>query len=712
MTGKPFSWQNRKLFINAPVLLLTGYCLAHYLQEYLWPVHVDTIHTALEMGCFVIIFALFLLIWEAYQWDKKLNLMVGNLCLATGIFDLLHMYYFPGLHLFPPGYYDLSNRLWIINSSIQALLLLVIMYNPTHRKNPANRWLSLLATIGATIIVFTIIYHFPGLLPNYYKSTDISPFYLGPFLTTMAAYILALVIYWKRHYPIWKDNELILAIFFAITAQICFIAADSQFSLTYIMGHFFKITYYIYIVSGVTRLVLLSPHIKLERLNANLQTILNHLPAGVAMFTASNQVVFMNPLFLQISSACQLDLNNPDFNNFQQNLVYHQQNPNQPLKIFQHELVLLPSGGRMHLVVDISYEQELTQLRLQTQTLLDSIPHPVLILDGKQRVVSHNPQFVEVMALEPQLLEPYSSLTQRITWLVIDQDNPENGFGDHRLTVEVMNGNDQRLTLVVTTSFIKGLQGDLLGYVIVLQDITAMRNQYEIVKQREKLAVLGQMAAGIVHEIKNPLTAIRGFSQLLLRESLEPKTRSYLNTMLEAADDLNRVVSDFLSFASPRAPQFAPISLNQLLTSVLYLIQGNSLMSNIEVQYNPTPDEKPVYADRQQLKQVIMNITENAMEAIGEVERPQLVFSTMVSGNEMQILITDNGPGITAEEQHFLGTPFFTTKDRGTGLGLSICYQIIKEHQGHVEVHSQPGSGTTFVICLPALQTYSSYFTA
>jgi signal transduction histidine kinase len=259
---------------------------------------------------------------------------------------------------------------------------------------------------------------------------------------------------------------------------------------------------------------------------------------------------------------------------------------------------------------------------------------------------------------------------------------------------------------VIYLAPITNVEEEVIGSIGIATDITALAEQQAQLQQREKLAALGQMAAGIVHEIKNPLTTLKGFSQLINTKSTDPVIKNYAQIMETEANDVNKVVSDFLMFAKPQ-PMLKNLTVNELIKSMQLMLESHAFVHNICTEFSFAPQELPILGDPSQIKQVILNIVENAIQSMMQTNEPCLNITTELAASSMLITITDNGTGIPATILDKVGTPFFTTKDKGTGLGLSICYQIIKEHNGHINISSEPGHGTTFIISLPCLPSTS-----
>lgn len=242
--------------------------------------------------------------------------------------------------------------------------------------------------------------------------------------------------------------------------------------------------------------------------------------------------------------------------------------------------------------------------------------------------------------------------------------------------------------------------GDCDGFIIVSRDITERRNNEDLLRKAEKLSVIGELAAGIAHEIRNPLTSLKGFIQFLYPSMND--NQQFADIMLSELDRINFIVSELLVLAKPHSIQIKPLPLIPLLENVLTLLASEANLKNIHFQTSFAV--QPIIAgEENQLKQVFINLIKNAIEAIdghGEV----LLCTTLKDERHVQITLSDTGCGISEELIHKLGAPFFTTKEKGTGLGLMISSKIMKDHNGSLEIKSKMNKGTVVEITLPIAQ--------
>ncbi|MCX7885732.1 MAG: ATP-binding protein [Verrucomicrobiae bacterium] len=240
---------------------------------------------------------------------------------------------------------------------------------------------------------------------------------------------------------------------------------------------------------------------------------------------------------------------------------------------------------------------------------------------------------------------------------------------------------------------------------ITLRDVSERRKIEQQLRRSEKLSALGQLVAGVAHELNNPLAVIMGYAQILTSQDHPPaRVRGDLLKILHESERAAKIVRNLLNFARPREPQLAPTDLNALITTVLENHESEMESAGIVYRLHLQPNLPATMADPDQIEQVLTNILTNAIQALAEHRgRRQLDVRTELRTNTIHISIADTGPGIPPEIQAKIFDPFFTTKGpgKGTGLGLTICHSIIEEHHGKIFVESEPARGTCVHIELP-----------
>jgi two-component system NtrC family sensor kinase len=255
----------------------------------------------------------------------------------------------------------------------------------------------------------------------------------------------------------------------------------------------------------------------------------------------------------------------------------------------------------------------------------------------------------------------------------------------------------------INTSPLRDRNGNITGVIEVSVDITDKKKTEEALYQAEKLAAVGRLAAGIAHELNNPLGNIIGYAKLLLQSgNLGDWEREKLSVIIEQAQKGSDIIRGLLEFSHQRPLELREVNINNSIERVLSSMESLFKIGNIRVkkEFNLIP---PVMADEKQIEQVFYNIILNAVQALEGMSKGCIEINTMNLNSSVQVSIKDNGPGIPKEHLSLIFDPFFTTKPpgKGTGLGLSICSEIIKKHGGSIWVESRPGEGAVFNILLP-----------
>jgi signal transduction histidine kinase len=237
-----------------------------------------------------------------------------------------------------------------------------------------------------------------------------------------------------------------------------------------------------------------------------------------------------------------------------------------------------------------------------------------------------------------------------------------------------------------------------------------LKKSKSYIRRADRLASLGTLTAGLAHEIRNPLVAIKTFTQLLPERLEDEEFRNhFLNIASGEVDRISALVTELLEFARPSEPKFELENINEILDGMILLISSETKSKHINIAKDYGTDLSPITIDREQMKQVFLNMLLNAIEATpgnGKIVVKTRSFIKPDGEPYIQIEFTDNGCGIAPEYLEDIFTPFFTTKEKGSGLGLSISNQIIQDHKGYIDVESQLNKGTSFFINLPISQDH------
>lgn len=274
---------------------------------------------------------------------------------------------------------------------------------------------------------------------------------------------------------------------------------------------------------------------------------------------------------------------------------------------------------------------------------------------------------------------------------------------------------DERLREAYSSDEIELFRGVAASIGVTMQNSQV----YERMKERDRLAALGQMAAGLAHEIRNPLGSIKGAAQYLQpigNQVGDAGTKEFLDIIVEEVNRLNKIVSQFLDYARPYRGDQTPLDVNDVVRKTLHLIEKEEGAARVEILTNLVDSLPMVRADAEQLRQVFLNLAINAVQAMPGGGRLQVSTSLRRSTRRgaaaafLEVRFRDTGTGIPVGDVRNLFIPFFTTKEKGTGLGLPISQRIIENHGGTIEVRSQLGSGATFTVLLPIeADVFASY---
>jgi signal transduction histidine kinase len=357
----------------------------------------------------------------------------------------------------------------------------------------------------------------------------------------------------------------------------------------------------------------------------------------------------------------------------------------------------------------VSASQEIFRL----DTVLDSLPCGILVCDEKHRLLMANKAALRFL--------PISCTEGGLLWELVPDENIADFFqeslerGDRLLEQEMAlhtqgpPGPGRLLSISVHPLVEKRR---ITGSLVYIEDITEKRGREVRLRRAENLASLTTLAAGVAHEIKNPLGAISIHLQLL-RKALDKKEKrhgketdtlidKYFSVLNEEVDRLNGIVIDFLFAVRPMSLELCEGDLNALITGLGEFIRAELDQSNIRLLLELDDKLSPVLFDERYMKQVLLNLIKNAQAAMPK--GGLLTIATLGSDSEIRISVCDTGTGISQENLKKIFEPYFTTKGNGTGLGLTLVYKIIREHQGEMSVDSREGEGTDFEIILPVYQ--------
>ncbi|MBM7110113.1 Sporulation kinase A [Brevibacillus laterosporus] len=341
--------------------------------------------------------------------------------------------------------------------------------------------------------------------------------------------------------------------------------------------------------------------------------------------------------------------------------------------------------------------QILAQEKHVREQILDSLPVGIITRHFVTGEVYINRKALELVQLDE---ESYPRTVTPQVW--VSKDDPSincDSVWFENKKMELLHKNSSPFLGLVSYVPLRDSDQGNMGWMVVLSDISEQEQVQQYINQSEKLALVGQLAAGAAHEIRNPLTVIYGFIQLLQQKLTKEERKKYhLALVLQEIERVNKIVTEMLLLSKPSTPINREIPALELLNSIFTLTKGEALLHGIEMKFI-CPPTISLYVDQEQMKQVLLNLMKNSMEAMPQGGQLKVVCTETTSG--VRIRIIDTGNGIPDEYLSRVMDPFFSVKEGGTGLGLPITMRLVSNHGGEMQIESKLGKGTTITIDLP-----------
>jgi len=351
----------------------------------------------------------------------------------------------------------------------------------------------------------------------------------------------------------------------------------------------------------------------------------------------------------------------------------------------------------------------LQDLRIFSEDIAQSMPSGLITTDLLGHITSFNRSATEITGFRAE------EVRGKCWWSFFHWDDVQNHYRDlaesgtpQRFEGRIATRQGKTCLLGVTISTLRNEQGEQVGVIGTFQDLTEIRNLEEAMQKKERLAMIGEMAAGMAHEIRNPLASLSGSIQVLRDElSLRGENFLLMEIAIKDTERLNAFVTQFLHYARPIPPQRRWVKLHVLLSEVVQLLKNDPAYSpGVAILLESHEADMLAFVDPDQMKQVFWNLGHNACQAMpqGGTLRLSMQRAQDKSGRKyLEVVFSDTGLGIASGDFSRIFDPFFTTKSTGSGLGLAIVQRVIEEHSGQIQVRSRPGK-TTFRMRLPLLQ--------
>jgi PAS domain S-box-containing protein len=741
-TGEKYhetSGDHIKILLGQYILILFLSVIFARIFHNSWVKYLNVYHTILELTCVFIALSMFISVWFTYKRNEPANYTLGFGYLAVAIFDAFHTFYHLKLNVTTEGYFDLSTRYWILGRMCEAIVLYISIRAAKPR---LNKWVNLIITLAGTFGLSYFIINYHSYLPILLNEQGVTP--IKVFLEYLIIFIYFLSL-WNLRGKI-NDKGIItykyifISLLMSASSEFCFTLYGSVNQISWTVGHVLKIISYFFLLRGIFISTVTYPFERLEiehkRANAlseTLNDILDTLPMAVFEYDLDAKIKYVNKKFEELSGCRREEIVGLPTLELQKKFPWIEKEE-RPISEIAHDsegkvintirTYRTPNGeyikisvnarkirnGVFAMMREAKEEQELQNLHLQTQTILSAVNNCILMIDNNRKVVLCNKALADTFEMDEEDIigMDIDELNNLINFTARElPDISLSGNGDNEafeVSLTTPKGNKRELMLSVSS--IENVYGEIIGGISVGSDITERKKQQEKIMQQEKLALLGQMGAAIVHETRNYLTTIKGRCQLISQIDCNEEALRHAVKINKEVDQVNKIIGEFLFLSKPRQTELTEVSMFDIFQSIKSMVETTSLVRGVDVNVKLSKDERYVLCDEGQLKQVILNMCKNAVDAMSHKEDRKLDIETGYNANfnEMFIRITDNGKGISKEALKKIGIPFFTTKSSGTGLGLSVCYNIIKVHKGRIEVTSEIGVGTTFTVILPCIE--------
>ena len=368
-------------------------------------------------------------------------------------------------------------------------------------------------------------------------------------------------------------------------------------------------------------------------------------------------------------------------------------------------LLLIGFAGIALLFLAQSYRatrMSLSRIKAFSDNLVENMPIGLVAIDNHRKVTSlnHVAGFILSLSAAEVIGENATQVVPEELLKLLENLDTEKGVVEKEIDCTVRQG--KVIPLEVSATLLNDENGKFLGYVLLFKDLSEVRSLRKEIARSQRLASVGRLAAGVSHEIRNPLSSIKGFATYFKERYHDvPENQQISNLMIQEVDRLNRVVGQLHEFSRPITVTKKPINVRTFLENSLKLIERQTSEANIKIQTRLDSEIDEILIDPDRINQVFLNLYLNAMESMKNGGNLNVWLLKNEEKDGIKIRVQDTGTGISEDDLTHIFDPYFTTKASGTGLGLAIAHNIIEAHDGEIKVDSRLGQGTTVTILLP-----------
>jgi PAS domain S-box-containing protein len=696
-------------------------------------------HTLLELISISVCVSIFIYGWLTLPYSQsKILLLVALTFLTVAIFEVLHVLTYPGMP-FKEISHQASAWLWIMARSTESVALIIGLYmlnKGNYIKNHFKKFIWLLIYILAPIVISYFIIVVDENLTPLVTVNGTTTFKKILEYSIAVIHIVAILIIWK-HYRRNKSVfllNLIRACIFLILCGISVTLYESVQDPILLIGHLFKIVGYFFIMKAFYYANIQVPlenkrqtEEKLLDVESELELLFKNTDDAIFIYKLhSKQLIQRNPAFtrmfgygedepLSVDCLVPKELKS-EYEQLLQNLAegqsivdYKTKRQRADRHLLDVSMTVSPMRSQDGEILCASIIRNVTEQRKAEKELQETRRELQETLAQHQGIIFKfkkvDNQFIYTL-IEGKILRESGVLPEEVIGLPVqsmaltndtelfERYNERAWQGE---AIEFQYEGAEGYIYLASLIPIKR-EGEIVEVLGTVVDITTLIKTEELLRRTEKLSVVGELAAGFAHEIRNPLTTIKGFLQLIKQETDEKKLE-YMAIMLNEIDRLEMITNEFMVVAKPQVTNYQMEDLQVFTEKVIQFLQPQALLKDVEMVLKVNQSLPQVYCDRNQLRQVFINLYKNAMEAMPS--GGQITTVLTVEDDHLLISITDQGIGIPENLIPRLGEPFYTLKEKGTGLGLMVSRKIIESHHGTLTIDSKINVGTTMTIRLP-----------
>lgn len=340
-----------------------------------------------------------------------------------------------------------------------------------------------------------------------------------------------------------------------------------------------------------------------------------------------------------------------------------------------------------------SAKASLTSVKAFSDNVIQNMPSGLVTINPEHEITSMNKAAKDILG--GNMTQPFPQMIELIQEMEISQ-----GVLTREINLAI--DSTHKVRLDITASTIRDSENKVMGYLFLFRDLTQIKELKKQVETNKRLAAIGKLAAGVAHEIRNPLSSIKGFATYFgNRYEDNTSDKETAQIMVKEVERINRSVTQLLEFAKPMAIEKKQVNINELIRHSLKLVHHDLDQKNIKTTVDIDTKKAVIHTDPDRMNQVLLNLYINAVEALGDEGKLTICVQDDGPDGQIEIRVKDNGTGIDAASLDLIFDPYFTTRPGGTGLGLAIVHRIIENLNGSIRVESSKGEGTCFIINLP-----------